>query len=1187
MHLKTSMTGIAASVITLFSALHPSGALARESVSASKITAYSQLLFLENKGQVADQNYNPRTDIDFRVSGGDVNVFVGKGQIHYQWTRVQQDLNSTIEQNFALPGQKHAEQKTKNIDMYRLDAVLVGANVNAEKIIEERSDYYENYYLPQCPNGTVAHSFNKITYRNVYPGIDWVLYTSDNQLKYDFVVHKGGNPADIKLRYEGASSINMNNDIVSIATPYGVITENKPYSYDAETHEEIASSFALANNTLSFNVAASEHDIIIDPVIGWGTYFGLPMEAGGYSVAADGLGKGYLSGSTTNTSNISTFGYHQFSYGGGSTDGYIIKFSVAGTKEWSTYYGGEGDDAIYGSTVDASGNLYITGSTYSVSAASAISTSGAHQTSNGISTTSARDAFVAKFSASGSRTWGTFYGGNLADYATSVAVDKNGNVFIGGSAGSSNGTSIATTGAFQTTQSPGFVAKFNSSGVRQWGTYYGNGGNELVNAVACDTSGNVYIGGVTLSASLIATTGAFQTSLNGATDGFIVKFSSTGGRQWGTYYGGTAVDYVSALSCDRYNNLIVAGRTSSTTSISSTGAHKTALTGNSDGFLARFNASTGQRIWGTYYGGSGDDEINGVYAGRDRKIYITGATNSSTGIATTGNYQTTYGGNTLPSGSGDGFLTKFSLDGSRLWATYYGGSADESNVVVAFGGGKLYIAGTTTSDNGIATANGFQNFLSGTPPPTPPSPFPPTAFCAQFQADTAVYIDEIFWDTLTCLKDTLYIKYDVTNNFRPGNVFTLQMSNAFGSFANPTNINTVTTGAGGIFKYWIADTVTPAIGYRIRIVSSSFADTTVDNGKDIRVSEYPVPGAVAVFPICANGDLVLVDQGTGPNSTNYEWKGPSNFSIQQHSYTRPNVQVTDSGWYYLIANNYGCIATDSVHVLIYSKPNKPIIHSNSPVCATDTLKVWATTTTPGISEWTWQKPAGYVPSTKGDTTIPVSAMTDAGVYKAIAIAGGCASDPDSTTVVIESKAAPTVQIAVNPTFPGPWVNMVFTVTGSSNEGSSPTYQWTKNGIDIAGATSNTYTTTSFTDLQNGDTICVRMHSSVGCAIPQTVKSCIGIAIDMGVKELASVGSVSLYPNPNNGNFTLNGKMDNNKPVTIQVMNVVGQVMFEEVALPEGGQLNKQLSLANIPEGVYLLHLKTDSGSSTLKFTVNK
>ena len=210
-------------------------------------------------------------------------------------------------------------------------------------------------------------------------------------------------------------------------------------------------------------------------------------------------------------------------------------------RAWGTYYTGtgqvwpNGEDRGQACITDAAGNVYMVGTTNSNSD---IATVGAHQTicagGDTIGGFSGTDAFLVKFNSSGVRQWATYYGGSQDDMGISCAVDASGNVYMIGSTSSTSG--IATAGAHETTVNDGFLVKFNSSGVRQWGTYFeGNG-----NACTTDASGNIYIVGLTNSTSGIATAGAHQTVMSGSGDAFLVKFNSSGVKQWGTYFGGAS-----------------------------------------------------------------------------------------------------------------------------------------------------------------------------------------------------------------------------------------------------------------------------------------------------------------------------------------------------------------------------------------------------------------------------------------------------------------------------------------------------------------------------------------------------------------------------------------------------------------------------------------------------------------------
>ncbi|HRD40160.1 MAG TPA: SBBP repeat-containing protein, partial [Bacteroidia bacterium] len=132
-------------------------------------------------------------------------------------------------------------------------------------------------------------------------------------------------------------------------------------------------------------------------------------------------------------------GSHQPVHGGGFFDAFLVKFNSSGVQQWGTYYGGAGLDYGQGSACDNLGNVYLTGYTQG---GSNISTPSSHQVSYG---GGSLDAFLVQFNSSGTRQWGTFYGGAGSDRAFSVATASNANVYLIGMTSSTSGTDIATT----------------------------------------------------------------------------------------------------------------------------------------------------------------------------------------------------------------------------------------------------------------------------------------------------------------------------------------------------------------------------------------------------------------------------------------------------------------------------------------------------------------------------------------------------------------------------------------------------------------------------------------------------------------------------------------------------------------------------------------------------------------------
>ena len=438
----------------------------------------------------------------------------------------------------------------------------------------------------------------------------------------------------------------------------------------------------------------------------WATYYGGAIYDVGNCVATDASGNVYLAGYTNSTTGIASGGF-QNAYGGGTYDAFLVKFDAAGNRLWATYFGYNNNDHAYAIATDNAGNVYLAGGTSSVSG---IASGGFQNTYGGGN----YDAFLVKFDASGNRLWSTYYGGAGWEEAYGVATDTAGNVFLAGFTNSSGG--IAS-GGFQNSYGGGsydsFLVKFDSAGSRIWATYYGGAGDEGYdgNSVCTDHSGNIYLTGWTSSTTGIAS-GGFQNTPGGAKDAFLAKFNTSGNRVWATYYGGTGDEggisnilFGKNVATDFSGNVYLSGTSASTSGIASNGFQNSYGGGTYDCYLSKFD-STGNRLWSTYYGGTGDERGWGVATDALGNAYLTGRTNSTSGIAS-GGFQNTNFGNY------DAFLVTFSPSGNRLGATYFGGTNGEWAYSPAIdASGMIYLPGFTFSTSGMASG-GFQNTFAG------------------------------------------------------------------------------------------------------------------------------------------------------------------------------------------------------------------------------------------------------------------------------------------------------------------------------------------------------------------------------------------------------------------------------------------------------------------------------------------
>lgn len=717
--------------------------------------------FYENKGQIVTQNYVPNPAVRYLLYSPGINIQLRQTGFSYDtYTDSSSNNSATMQRVASFKGLLHKKNKRH---FHRVDVELSGCNPNSPLIAEGKSAAYYNYFTTGKPSesATHVHYFNKVTYKNIYPHIDLVFFVPPENEKgkntigveYNFVIHKGGNPENIKLAYKGADIKLENNRRLGINVSGRELTESIPLAFVKDTKQPVRVVYrVIGNNAYGFSIPDStivasnpNSDIVIDPVpnLAWGSYFG---DGGviGFGITLDAGDNIFITGQTESATGIATTGAYQTILGDG-VDAFIAKFNSTGTSLiWGTYYGGTEDVTTIGNSiaVDANDEVYVSGYTDSPSG---IATTSAYQTTYGGS----GDAFVAKFNSTGSSLlWGTYYGGASEDQSNCIALDGSDNVYITGFTSSNSG--IATPGAYQTTVGNinAFVAKFNSSGSSLlWGTYYGETGTSGVSygdAIITDSkNSSVYFSGFTTSPSDIATAGAYHTAYSGGNDAFVASLNSTGSSLlWGTYYGGTGDDYGYGIAIDATDNIYMTGYTSSASGIATTGAYQTALSGTDDAFVAKFNSTGAALLWGSYYGGTGITYGYAIAADAGGNIFITGQTNSVNGIATATAYQTAYGG-----GISDAFLAMFNSSGaSLLWGTYYEGSGQGEGTAIAIDGpDDVFVTGYTNSTSGIATAgtymptygggsdNGFIAEFNNT---TIPLPITLTSFTAVYAEET-------------------------------------------------------------------------------------------------------------------------------------------------------------------------------------------------------------------------------------------------------------------------------------------------------------------------------------------------------------------------------------------------------------------------------------------------------------------
>lgn len=854
--------------------------------------------FIENIGQIKDQYGHDRPDIGFKLSTAQVNFFIGKdSRLHYQF-------NSKA----AEVGKRSFSSRPKTgINAYRMDMSLLGANRHPVLKKSSEGTTRRHYYTGHSGRQNAAASYDKVVYKEVYPGIDWEISFTGQKLKYNFIVHPEGNVADIRLQFEGATGLSLTGEGgFTATTPSGTINEARPYSYEQKSKQYIPSGFELEGNILSFRTAPYHGTLVIDPEIAWSTYYGGTDMEEVNRLRTDAHGNVFITGITQSVADIATTGsFRQMLTGG--YDAFLAAFSVTGQLRWATYFGGAGDDYAFSMAIDRSGSLLVTGGTTSDHY---MATSGSHQPLYaGDSAFGIGDAFLAKFDESGQLSWATYFGGTLSDCSNAVVTDENNNIYIGGYTNSASG--IATAGSYKDAlpalaigppPPDAFLAKFNANGQILWSTYYGGDGNDIITGMAIASSGEILVAGETSTTNL-ASSGAYQDQYGGGTaDVFVTRFSPAGDPVWCTYLGGADYEHATDIAADKQGNYYVAGGVYGGDMLATPGACQLTFGGGgADGFLAKFNVHN-LPSWSTYIGGSGFDQVNGVAVDDAGNIIVTGITSSANNMlqAPGSGKHYFYTTGTLP----NGFLAKYNAIGQRLWGTYYEGVGKS---VGCFNKDHIYFAGYSAANN-LATPGSYQAYNKGAG----------DGFLTLIKEDTTVFIVQPYTDTSFCAGAVFRLNYQVSNRFRNGNVFKAQLSDAMGDFSGGTIIGSVVSASEGSILCRIPANKPSGDKYRIRIITTAPVDTSADDGYNMHVYPgVPVMPAVTVTsnpsnPVAGLPATFMANVVNGGNNITYQWL-KNGVSIPGATSNPLTVSIADGESIAVIAYcHLPCLNPDSV-----------------------------------------------------------------------------------------------------------------------------------------------------------------------------------------------------------------------------------------------------------------------------------
>ncbi|MGB3863694.1 MAG: SBBP repeat-containing protein, partial [Candidatus Aminicenantaceae bacterium] len=386
---------------------------------------------------------------------------------------------------------------------------------------------------------------------------------------------------------------------------------------------------------------------VINPVLGWHTYLGDKRDDFSEAIAVDERGNVYLAG-WSDTTWGSPINPHA-----GNQDAFVAKLDENGVLLWHTFLGSSRWDEARGIAVDEKGNVYVAGSSKKKWGTPVHPHTGDEQ-----------DAFAAKLNSKGELKWHTFMGGdNSSDRGTSIAVDKNGNVYVGGFGGAFWDTPPVYPISSGT---DGWLTKLNPGGVRQWYTPMGSSQIASIRAIAVDTTGNICVAGWGDGPWFRRSIDPFS----GKKDAFVAKFDYRGVHLWHTFLGSSKSDAGSGIAVDGNDNIYVSGDSDATW-----GKPINAYSKPSDPFIAKLNAN-GARLWNTFLGSLGGSGGWAIAADRMGNAY-------AAGVST--------GDEIDPFGHPGLFTAKLNHSGEFLWNTFFEAISGEGNSIALDPSGNIYL----------------------------------------------------------------------------------------------------------------------------------------------------------------------------------------------------------------------------------------------------------------------------------------------------------------------------------------------------------------------------------------------------------------------------------------------------------------------------------------------------------------
>lgn len=315
-------------------------------------------------------------------------------------------------------------------------------------------------------------------------------------------------------------------------------------------------------------------------------------------------------------------------------------------------------------------------------------------------------------------------------------------------------------------------------------------------------------------------------------------------------------------------------------------------------------------------------------------------------------------------------------------------------------------------------------------------------------------------------------------------------------------------------------------------------------------------------PLCIGETLELSAVTT--NNGVYNWTGPDGFTSNAQNPQINTVTDAAAGVYTVTTTFEYCTSTDTTHVTVKPMPEVTNVGSNSPVCNYTYLRLFAESSLSN-STYAWTGPNGFTSAEQNPSIFFLDNVS--GTYTAQAIKDGCISAPATTEVI--SREGPGISKARSngPLKEGETIELY-----ADNDKDSVEFYWT--GPD------------GFTSMERNPTIQVATFRNAGkYELFSVYNGCTTSAFTVvDVKDILGI-TLQLYPNPNDGQFTIAGITQTDAPLDVTIFNHQGMTMYHGQAMPDHSKFKKEIDLRGAASGVYILQLIQDAERKRIRFTI--